>query len=121
MGISAAFQAEDDDVVVLTTATNVSGNLVLDPGSYALSAKLYIMNDQNGDAVVTCGLVSAAPVPLDTTVVSVMKNRSVALALATTLDVGASGNTVRVRCIQNNAEAVPKAMSVKLIAIQVGG
>ena len=44
MGISAAFQVEGDNVVVMTSPTNVSGNLVLDPGSYVLSAKLYLVN-----------------------------------------------------------------------------
>ena len=29
-------------------------NLVLDPGSYVLSAKLYVVTDPNEEAVVTC-------------------------------------------------------------------
>ena len=121
MGISGAFQVEGDNVSVLTSPTNVSGNLVLAPGTYVLSAKLFLVTDNTGDAVITCGLVSDVSGALDTTNVSAMRNRSVALGLTATLVVGTDGDRVRVRCSHNGDEAVPKAMSVKLIAIQVGG
>ena len=121
MGISAALQVEDNNVVVGTSPTNVSTDLALGPGSYVLSAKLYlVMTGPVDEALVTCGLVSVVSGVVDTTIASAMRNRPAPLGLTATLAVPAQGDTVRVLCTQDDAAAAPRARSVKLIAIQVG-
>jgi hypothetical protein len=93
---------------------------MLAPGRYVLSAKAYFESGGMDDnARVLCELVGTESGMLDATVTFVPKNRPVPLVLASVLDVGDLGDVVRVACSTQDA-ATPTAMSVKLIALQVG-
>jgi hypothetical protein len=108
-------------VPVTNAATVVSPVLPLDPGSYALSAKLYLVGDPtaNPPSLVTCALVNSASLILDSTQASVPRDRSVPVSLAATLEVPDPSDSVRVVCSTGDV-ATPTAVSVKLIALQVG-
>jgi hypothetical protein len=119
-GISRALQVAAADIVVTNADTPVSPDLVLSPGRYLLSAKLYVVSDPTDEpAVVACALAGAASGVLDSTETFVPRNRSAPLVLTATLEVPDQGDSVTVVC-STPAVATPTAMSVKLIALQVG-
>jgi hypothetical protein len=92
----------------------VSGVLSLEPGSYVLSAKLYVTHSES-TMIVTCMLVGGGPDPLDLTTVTVHMGEFQALSLAGT-EVIASPGTVFVTC---TGQTGATALSVQLIAIRV--
>jgi Collagen triple helix repeat (20 copies) len=113
-GTSTAFRTFRGATPIEAPDTLVSGVLSLEPGSYVLSAKLYVTHSES-TMIVTCMLVGGGPDPLDLTTVTVHMGEFQALSLAGT-EVIASPGTVFVTC---TGQTGATALSVQLIAIRV--
>jgi hypothetical protein len=98
-------------------ATVVS--VTLGPGSYVLSAKLYVTQiEQSQSFDVTCTLHrGASPESLDLSTVTVGLNQSQALSLASIAEVIGPPDTCFVTCV--GAQGGATALSIQLIAIRV--
>jgi Collagen triple helix repeat (20 copies) len=114
-GTSTAFRTFRGATPIEAPDTLVSGVLSLEPGSYVLSAKLYVTHSESISMTVTCMLVGGGPDPLDLTTVTVDMGEFQALSLAGT-EVIASPGTVFVTC---TGQTGATALSVQLIAIRV--
>ena len=117
-GPSTALRTFQGAVPVGTDPNNATVvSLTLDPGSYALSAKLYVTHNELLSFDVTCVLDGGGlGQPLDVSRVTVGMNQSQALSLASIAEVG-SRDTFFVTCV--GAQGGATALSIQLIAIRV--
>jgi hypothetical protein len=120
-GMSSAKRVVRDMAAIGTAPTTVSGTLVLDPGSYVVSAKLSATFTQDGPhpmtIELTCQLLQGGTM-IDDVATTVAANQTEALALASTAVVSGSPSNLTVMCAADVDVAVT-ATSVQLIAVRV--